>query len=72
MGTFFKENWFKMGFIIILAFSITYYLYLVTKEHNLNVVNSARLCANLDGESVGDCAEAVKRQHIPTIESWGN
>ena len=43
--------------------SISYYFYIRTKEHNLNVVNSIRLCGNLDApESVKDCSVAVKNQ----------
>ncbi|OGZ39805.1 MAG: hypothetical protein A3B04_00095 [Candidatus Portnoybacteria bacterium RIFCSPLOWO2_02_FULL_39_11] len=43
-----------------------YEQYRLTKVHNLDVVNSMRLCANLSSNSdaVRDCAEAVKRQKI--------
>ena len=37
---------------------------IATEEHNLDLVNSVRLCANLSGRAVTDCSNAVKKQGI--------
>jgi hypothetical protein len=60
-----KQNWFKTALLIVIVLSALYYFYLETKKHNLDVVNSVRLCAALSGDAVKDCAAAVKRQRIP-------
>ena len=69
MRNFFTEDWFKKGLLILgfLAIGVMIYnQYLETKRHNLDVVNSMRLCANLNPQSTReDCANAVRRQRIP-------
>jgi len=68
MKLWLKENWFKL-FVIVLGLLyiaiLGYEQYRFTMVHNLDVVNSMRLCANFSGEAVQDCADAVKRQAIP-------
>jgi len=63
---FFTENWFKIILLIIVLFSLISYFFLEGKKHNLDVVNSIRLCANanLSDETVRDCSEAIKRNYI--------
>jgi hypothetical protein len=50
--------------LLIASLSFAFSQYIQIREHNLDVVNSMRLCANLSGEVVGDCSDAVKRQKI--------
>jgi hypothetical protein len=64
-----KENWFKILLLIIIFIYVIGFLYeqyRLTKVHNLDVVNSIRLCANLSGDAVKSCSEAVKHQFIPS------
>ncbi len=71
MKNFLKENWFKLAIILLVFLYIVGFLYeqyRLTKVHNLDVVNSIRLCTNLsnaEGDAVKDCAEAVRHQFIP-------
>lgn len=69
MKNLLKENWFKILILILGLLYIVvlgYEQYRLTKAHNLDVVNSMRLCANKDfsSEIIQNCAEAVKRQKI--------
>ncbi|HBE90365.1 MAG TPA: hypothetical protein DDW41_04120 [Candidatus Andersenbacteria bacterium] len=50
--------------LLIASLSFAFSQYIRILEHNLDVVNSMRLCANLSGEAVGDCSDAVKRQKV--------
>lgn len=59
-----KQNWLS---VIIVSFVILFtavYFYIQIKEHNLNVSNSMRLCANLSGDSVQDCSKVVRKSYI--------
>ncbi len=72
MKTWLKENWFKVSIVLLVFLYIVGFLYeqyRLTKVHNLDVVNSVRLCANLSnagGDTVKDCSNAVKHQFIPS------
>lgn len=69
MRKFLNENWFKLGVLILGFMALAVFFYLQAKKHNLEVVNSMRLCANLYeiviDDAVGDCSHAVGRQKIP-------
>jgi len=72
-----KENWFKIGILIVLVLAVWLFLFIKIREHNLDVVNSMRLCANLapkeltaleelagDADAVKDCASEVEWNRI--------
>jgi len=62
-----KENWFKTGLLLLgfwILFIASLHQYVEIKKHNLDVVNSVRLCANLSGAGVSACAERVNEQGI--------
>ena len=68
MKSWLKENWFKflvitLGLLYIAV--LGYEQYRLTKVHNLDVVNSLRLCASFSGEVLEDCSDAVRKQAIP-------
>ena len=63
----YKAAWFKWWlptFLLLIAGVLIYNQYLATKRHNLNAVDSMRLCGNLDGDNLEACVEAVRRQRI--------
>jgi len=66
MENWLKENWFKILILLIVLFFFIVYFLIRVKEHNLDVVNSIRLCANLspNTEAVKDCSEAIKKNYI--------
>lgn len=59
-----NEKQFKNISLILITLSVVYYFYLETKKHNLDVINSIRLCASLSEDGAKSCADAVKRQKV--------
>jgi hypothetical protein len=58
------DKYIKLTLTLLLILGSLYYLYLETKKHNLDVVNSVRLCANLNGDAVKACSDAVKKSYV--------
>lgn len=56
--------------LLIASLGFAFSQYIRIREHNLDVLNSTRLCANLSGEVVGECFDAVKRQKIRLPIKW--
>ncbi len=69
MKKFFADNWFKKWLLIFVFLALciaAYHQFLETKKHNLDVINSVRLCAGLNSSLISSCADAVKKEYIPS------
>lgn len=65
-----KENWVKIWTLLLASLLVLAYIvniYVRIKEHNLDVVDSVRLCgtAGFDSDGVKSCSNAIGRQKIP-------